>query len=95
MIPVESEQSLVAHPAQLPGHGASVHRQIIRQLLPVKRDTEFRASAFFRFHRQIRQQLVPGIFLRHVLYFVREHQIFLRQYGEQIMDEPGMKFTGG
>ena len=68
---------------QFPGHGASVHRQIIRQLLPVKRDTEFRASAFFRFHRQIRQQLVPGIFLRHVLYFVREHQIFLRQYGEQ------------
>ena len=44
MISVKRQDSLISHPAQLCGHGAPVHGEKIRKLLPVKGNIKDRAS---------------------------------------------------
>ena len=42
MISVKRQDSLISHPAQLCGHGAPVHGEKVRELLPVKGDIKYR-----------------------------------------------------
>ena len=95
MIPVEGQDPLIPHPAQLRGHSAPVHGKEIRELLPVKRNIEGRTSGSLGLFRQVGQQLFSRRPLRHMLQFLSQHLIFQGKSGEQIADQTPVELAGG
>ena len=76
---VAFENALSAQTADLGGKAAAVHLQIIRQLLPVKRNREAAAARFFRLQIEIRQQFIPRGTLGSNLQLLMKENIFLCQ----------------
>lgn len=60
MVPPKPDATLVSELAQLLRHGTAVDGQIVRQLLAVEGDVEFRTSLPQGLLRQVGQQLFPG-----------------------------------
>ena len=85
----EGQHPLVPEPAQRGGHGAAVHRQIVRQLLAVQGDVELGPPRLQRLGGQIADELVPGGPPGHVADLPGERQIPPRQHGQQIPGEDG------
>ena len=59
MISVKGQDSLISHPAQFCGHGAPVHGEKVRKLLPVIGDIKDRTSGSLGLLRQIGEKLFP------------------------------------
>ena len=93
MISVKGQNPLIPHPAQYCGHGAPVHGEEVRKLLPVKGDIKYRASGSLGLLRQIGQKFFPCRPSGHMLQLLSEHFILLRKHGEQIADQPSVELT--
>ena len=83
----EGQHPFVPEPAQGGGHGAAVHRQIVRQLLAVQGDVKRRPSRLQRLGGQVAEELVPGGPAGHVADLPGEGQIPPRQHGQQVPGE--------
>jgi hypothetical protein len=58
-ISLKLQKTFVTHLTQFIRHSAPVDRQIIRKLLPVKRDRDVRTVLLLRLFREIRDQFFP------------------------------------
>ena len=80
-------QPVFFHPGELRRQCAPVHREIIRELLAVKGDSEGLFLLFFRLKGQVRHHLFPDGPLSHVVDLPRQHEIFLRHDIEKVVDQ--------
>ena len=94
MISDKGQDSLIPHPAQFCGHGAPVHGEKVRKLLPVKGDIKDRTSGPLGLLRQIGEKLFPCRPSGHMLQLLGEHFILLCEHGEQIADQTPVELTG-
>ena len=95
MILLEFYESLVAHPAKLAGHRASVHRQKICKLLAVERDRKAGAVLPLGFLGQVGDQLFSRAPLGDVGELLHECSVLLGYGKEQILHDHGMESAGG
>ena len=87
MIPADGEQTFLLQFGQFYRHCGALYTEIICQLLPVIGNDKRGTALSDRFCGKIGQQLVPGFPPAHVRDFFVEHQIFLRQYRDQIPNQ--------
>ena len=90
----DSQQSFFLHLAQLIGHGAAVYAQIVRQLLPIKRDIKLPAALPNRLEGKIAEQSSPNGFRTGVKDASGEIQVFLRRDCQQILNQLIVKAAG-
>ena len=94
MIAVYSDDPIPLHLAQLVGHGAAVHAQVIRQLLPVEGDIKFPAAVLGRLKGQVAEQPAPDALGTGVHDAPGQVQAFPGGDGEHIADQPVMEAAG-
>ena len=86
MILPKLHHPLIPHFPQLQRQPASLHRQIICQLLSGKRDVEFVAAGALGHGGQIRHELGAGGALAHMDEFFTNVQVIARQLSQEISD---------
>ena len=94
MVSVKGQDPLIPHPAQLCGHGAPVHGEEVRELLPVKGNIKHRTSGSLGLLRKIGQKLFSRRSSGHMLQLPGEHFVLLRTHSQKIADQPPVELTG-
>ena len=94
VVSVKGEDPLIPHPAQLCGHGAPVHGEEVRELLPVKGNIKHRTSGSLGLLRKIGQKLFSRRSSGHMLQLPGEHFVLLRKHSQKIADQPPVELTG-
>jgi hypothetical protein len=82
-VPGKIQDPLPAEFPQLGGKGAAVHRKIVRHLLAVKGNGEFRAARLLGLGGQVGENLLAGSGLSQVFYFPGEKKVPLGQNPEK------------
>ena len=93
LILVKSKDPFIPQAAEFGGHGAAVHREIVRELLTVERNREFRGLAPLGLPGQIGQKLVPRSALCHALQLPGQLKIAACHNSKQIRDHPVVERT--
>ena len=86
MAPVILEQSVLFHLSELQRQSAALDAEIIRKLLPGKRNVKFVGSEPLRFCGKVGHDLCPRGTLSHMREFFVKPQIFLGKFTEKISD---------
>lgn len=94
MIPSKSQDTFLLQQGEFPGKGASVHAEIVGQLLAVEGKVERSAALADGFVGKIGEQLVPKRTAGHVLDLFCQHQVFPGKDCDKILDQTLMKRAG-
>ena len=92
---VKVKQALAAHFSKLQRQSAALHAEVIRKLLAGERNVELIAAPALRLGGKIGHQLCPRRALAHVGELFVEPQVLLRQFAQQVADDPAMVGAGG
>ena len=89
------KQALIPHFPKLQRQSTALHAEIIRKLLAGERNVEFIAAPALRLGGKIGHELCPRCALAHMGELFIEPQVLLRQFAQQVADDPAMVGAGG
>ena len=95
MAPVILEQSVLFHLSELQRQSAALDAEIIRKLLPGKRNVEFVGSEPLRFCGKVGHDLCARGTLSHMREFFAQPQTFSGKLAEEVPDDSAVVRAGG
>lgn len=94
MVPVEIDNPISPHLAQLRGHGATVHSEMVGQFLTVQRYEEIVAACAMRLVGEVCAYLLPSGPLGYLIQSLIESEGIACERGDDVPDEAGMESAG-